>query len=749
MDGIKSNFDKIFEEFSNNTSHSIVPKRLSFNFLNNTSTYESKSNASVSKKRKLSDNDAEVNGTVTLNKTDVNDSLNSSNCSLGISWESKLLRADLIEAQSRIAHLKKEIEHQNTIQASLELKYTGKEQTLEKEKNHYKHKASEFEKVLNKNRKKENAYKDEIVKTKNQVNLQKQTFDDAIFRLQSDNERFQQELRSEKNDSSNTIGQLRRKNESLLSHLTTTEEQLEVVRGINEDMKQKLVNHEALKGQLEQESHQLQSSLSRIKELEFEIGSFGDWKDLSKANHSRMNSLSELDKEVIRLRQTNKNLHDSLGNKLLLEEQVHDLEARLKKHEQSNDDAVMLRVQMESLDKELKDWKQLGNDYCQKNVANNPINVRSYIEQMLHRDLMLSNEKSSATNEKSSIQSQMQEMQNANLIQKEKDAIRKSLNQHQSILKKLQRKLLLVTGERDCQRQLLENYEKDLTITQGVQHNTSEVQQNRIRIEMLERTVNGYKDLCAQMEQELNEMRSQPDLLNGIDCNNVQYENYRKEMEILRQENEKLKRRKNELEIEIENLTLRQNVVDLDETYRFKVVHMDANPASIAYDQVANEIDKLKAEIERLRIRNKKLETGNDEMTTRLNETMNMTMNIKEINSMTEKYNTLDAKYKQMEKILSKVNLEMREVVYMLFGYKLDRYGVSNYKITSMYAHSDQDVLIFRLNNQGMLDMLESEYSKTLGDYVVTYLLGNSGSLAAFTAALTSDLINQRTVTSS
>lgn len=285
---------------------------------------------------------------------------------------------------------------------------------------------------------------------------------------------------------------------------------------------------------------------------------------------------------------------------------------------------------------------------------------------------------------------------------------------------------------------------------------------------MLERTVNGYKDLCAQMEQELNEMRSQPDLLNGIDCNNAQYENYRKEMEILRQENEKLKRRKNELEIEIENLTLRQNVVDLDESYRFKVVHMDANPASIAYDQVANELDKLKAEIERLRIRNKKLETGNDEMTTRLNETMNMTMNIKEIHSMTEKYNTLDAKYKQMESILSKVNLEMREVVYMLFGYKLDRYGASNYKyvlinifnewncsntsftfrITSMFAHSDQDVLIFRLNDQGMLDMLESEYSKTLGDFVVTYLMGNNGSLTAFTAALTIDLMNQRTVTS-
>lgn len=63
-----------------------------------------------------------------------------------------------------------------------------------------------------------------------------------------------------------------------------------------------------------------------------------------------------------------------------------------------------------------------------------------------------------------------------------------------------------------------------------------------------------------------------------------------------------------------------------------------------------------------------------------------------------------------------------------------------------MFAHSDEDVLIFRLNDEGMLDMLESEYSKTLEDLMVTYLMGNNGSIAAFTAALTIELVNQRTV---
>lgn len=43
------------------------------------------------------------------------------------------------------------------------------------------------------------------------------------------------------------------------------------------------------------------------------------------------------------------------------------------------------------------------------------------------------------------------------------ESLRKSLKSHQNVLGKLQKKLLLVTAERDSQRQLLDNYEKDLT----------------------------------------------------------------------------------------------------------------------------------------------------------------------------------------------------------------------------------------------------------------------------------------------
>lgn len=204
----------------------------------------------------------------------------------------------------------------------------------------------------------------------------------------------------------------------------------------------------------------------------------------------------------------------------------------------------------------------------------------------------------------------------------------------------------------------------------------TELQQSRIRIEMLEKTVQGYKELCAKLESENAELKGlgpNPDSVINPD----QYEELRRELTASRSECEKLKKRKNELEIEIENFTLRHNVLGDD---KFKVLHFTNNPSAIAQEQAANEVAKLRAEVERLRIRNKKLESGHEDLTMRLNETMNMTINIRELQTVKEQYQTLQAKYKENEELFTAVNHELREVVYMLFGYKLDRFGNSNYR---------------------------------------------------------------------
>lgn len=194
---------------------------------------------------------------------------------------------------------------------------------------------------------------------------------------------------------------------------------------------------------------------------------------------------------------------------------------------------------------------------------------------------------------------------------------------------------------------------------------------------MLEKTVSGYKELCAKLESEVAEIRGNASQLDVLG-NTEQYETLRRDLDLMRSDNEKLKKRKNELEIEIENLTLRHNV--MSDGDRFKVVHLKMNPAAVAQEHVANEVIKLKAEVERLRIRNEKLKAGNEDLTTRINETMNMTMNVKEMQTLRSEFQTLSDKYKENETVFAKVNQELREIIYMLFGFKLDRYGNSNYR---------------------------------------------------------------------
>lgn len=298
----------------------------------------------------------------------------------------------------------------------MELKFSVKEKALESEMNQYKNKAAEYVKILKKNRKNDGELKEELTKVKNQLNISKQAYDQKLFNLHNESEALKESFSFQLNDLNNHISELTRENTAIKSQLATSEGERATLATVNESLNAKLEEFKSLKGELDQMKIDHQNATMKIKELEYEVNSYGDWKELSKASHSRMHNMSDMEKEVERLRNTNKNLHDSLGNKLLLEEQVHDLEARLKRNEKENVDQIGLKVQVEALEKELKDWKQLAVDYSSKGSANNPINLRTYIEKLLHRDLLLVSEKSNVSSEKSNIQGQLGELKSVSRL---------------------------------------------------------------------------------------------------------------------------------------------------------------------------------------------------------------------------------------------------------------------------------------------------------------------------------------------
>lgn len=73
----------------------------------------------------------------------------------------------------------------------------------------------------------------------------------------------------------------------------------------------------------------------------------------------------------------------------------------------------------------------------------------------------------------------------------------------------------------------------------------------------MEKTVNGYKELCANLEKELELAKQSPDFCGDTGTNNETYAKCRKELDQLRQENERLQQRKNELEIMIEHYSMK------------------------------------------------------------------------------------------------------------------------------------------------------------------------------------------------
>lgn len=321
--------------------------------------------------------------------------------------------------------------------------------------------------------------------------------------------------------------------------------------------------------------------------------------------------------------------------------------------------------------------------------------------------------------------------------QKNNNELKSVLKRHQNIIQKMQKKLIIVAGERDAYKRLLDNYEKDLTITGNHAQNSPE-SQSRIRIEMLEKTIAGYKEMCTNLEKEL--QNRHPDV-NVDSISNENYERLRNELAKLRSDYEKIKRRKEELELELENRNLKGDF----NVGKYKVLHFNSNPATEAYENHKNEVEKLQIEIERLKRKVRKLEENEQEMTVRLNETTNVTSNIQELNTLRAQVQNLESQKQHMKEIYRAASQEFRDVCYMLFGYRVDRINNNSYRISSLYAESQEEYLNFRVNESGVLDMLESEYSNALSDMMQQHLAAHN-SLPAFLSTLTLELFNKTTI---
>lgn len=90
-------------------------------------------------------------------------------------------------------------------------------------------------------------------------------------------------------------------------------------------------------------------------------------------------------------------------------------------------------------------------------------------------------------------------------LQKLVTDLRSTGDQKQLLISRMQKKLLLVSRERDSYRLQLDSYEKDLTMSHAsnVGPHANQVQTIKERLEKLETINEGYKELLERYEHDL------------------------------------------------------------------------------------------------------------------------------------------------------------------------------------------------------------------------------------------------------
>lgn len=389
-----------------------VSKRLSFDF-----------NSSISpRRRRIDEDDGDAGGAAAALKRsrrednttviDVDDSFaHNSTAAVGMSpWESRRLKVDLIEARAKISHLKRELESQHQIKSNMETMYQDKVDGLAKEVLSSTKKSTELEKHVQVLRKRESVAKEDLVRATAALKTARQQHDDQVAELKRTNQNLEETLQCISNDLRNEMSNLNRDLQMALQNLSTSQDELEAVRGVNASLSERIGQMSDLERDLEEERQKHQAAQSRVKDLQFQLDSYGEWQDVSKKTIGRLSGMGDLEKEVVRLRAELRSSRELVGNKLLLEEEVFDLRTRLERQEQHNVDTVQMQVAVEQLQRELNDWRSVAIDHCPSGSTPNPVTLRTRLEEILKTNVVMSSERHTDKAHRSSFSGEIREL---------------------------------------------------------------------------------------------------------------------------------------------------------------------------------------------------------------------------------------------------------------------------------------------------------------------------------------------------
>jgi len=429
------------------------------------------------------------------------------------------------------------------------------------------------------------------------------------------------------------------------------------------------------------------------------------------AMQDKLNQFQQMQSEMNSLRNRNKLLVETQGNIELLKEQIRDLTDAKARSERKAQDRDAIRAELEVTRQQLKCWLDLvaGVTPPEKRgeLAQTGINTaREIIHNFQNREVELVHRQGELKNEISALEARLANTgKNTGQLNTELVKVKGEQAEQARLIKKLQRKLLLVTKERDSVKQILNSVEKEMTLSGN--------QWEQQKIISLEKTLDEYKAMVNMlMEREGVEGADTapqpiPVPVDTAQLDALKQQLAEKEAECLR------------YELELERRAIKGDFNPADT----KVLHFQQNPMSMAVERQRQEAENLQEENSALKARITLLEEGQTkDLTIMVGHKLEEGTSSKEVQDLKEQIKSSDLKNQRIMEMFKKTSKEFREVVLQTTGYRIDKSGENNYKLYPMYSEDKDSFLIFKHTQEEGIQLLESEFSLELSELMELHL---------------------------
>ncbi|XP_064245919.1 mitotic spindle assembly checkpoint protein MAD1 isoform X1 [Passer domesticus] len=493
----------------------------------------------------------------------------------------------------------------------------------------------------------------------------------------------------------------------------------------------------------------------KIKDLEQKLSQQEHDAVIVKNMKAELARFPKMERELRQLREENAYFREMKENNGLLKEEVEGLQRKLERYEKVQAQLVTVELENEKLLGKLQSWEKL--DQSTGLNIRTPDDLSRQIVALQQRELALKEQNSTFMNSARMLEKARQQLQEEILCVQSQLLDEKKKREHQeALVRRLQKRVVLLTKERDGMRAILESYDSELT---PAEHSPQLSRRMREAEDMVQKLHAHNTELEAQLSQVLEEVGNHKQraellevemkVLKSQQCTAEQstvitkeeVDTLRLKIEELEAERSKLAEEKRSLEMQLEKLTLQG---DYDPS-RTKVLHFSMNPMSLAKQQRKEEQQQLQEECERLRELVRVLKGGGS-ISGNL-EGVGAFQSPQEVAELKKQVESAELKNQRLKEVFQTKIQEFRKVCYTLTGYQIDITTENQYRLSSIYAEHQGDCLLFKASSSsgGKMQLLETEFSRTIRELIELHLL-RQDSIPAFLSALTLDLFSRQTI---